>query len=76
MDSSDKKVKKRKLQTINALEKQRKSRKRKLTPNTMRGGEVVGIVVGLQDHDGQEIHGNAVLHVARLKKSVEKLENF
>ena len=42
------------LSRINALEKRRKSAKRKCTPNTMRGGDGIRIIMGIQDYDIME----------------------
>ena len=39
------------LSRLNALQKKRNSTKRKQTPNTTRGDDGIGIVMGLQDHD-------------------------
>ena len=59
---------------IRALEKQRKMKKRKRTPNTMRADDGVGIVMRLQEHDKQTDLENSAARVEGLKKSLEKLE--
>ena len=59
---------------LNALEKARKAKKHKRTPNTMRGDDGIGITMGLQDHDQQTNAENSVALVQRLQKSAEKLE--
>ena len=59
---------------LNALEKARKAKKRKRTPNTMRGDDGIGITMGLQHHDQETNVENLVALVVRLQKDIEKLE--
>ena len=56
---------------IRALEKQRKMKKRKRTPNTMMADDGVGIVMALQEHDKQTDLENSAARVEGLKKSVK-----
>ena len=42
------------LSQLNAIEKRRKSAKRKCTPKTMQGNDGIGIIMGLQDYDIME----------------------
>ena len=63
------------LSRINALEKRRKSAKRKRTPNTTRGDDGIGIIMGLQDYDIMVEEEAKAKDNKKLQKEISQLEN-
>ena len=62
------------LRRINALEKKRKTTKRKRTPNTTRGDDGIGVLMSLQDYDfvaEQEVKAEGT---KKLNKEISQLE--